>query len=97
MGACVVGHLHVWLGHRIPAVRGPAPNLSILPDARSRPGGGWAGLAAGPACTAFHWTWVRISPPTAFLLGRACERRAPLGRADLGTKFKDLKVPAGAF
>lgn len=69
----------------------PRPVLSILPAARSLGGEGRVGLTAGPASTAFHWAWVRASPPTAFPLERACEQLAPLGPADLGTKFKDFK------
>lgn len=95
VGACVVGSLHMRPGGSHPALRGPAfgpaPGYSILPDAGSRLEGRRLGLAAGPASAASNWAWVRSPPPTAFPLERASERRVPLGRADLGTKFKDFK------
>lgn len=95
VGACVVDPLHMLPGRRHPALRGPAfgpaPGFSILPDPGSRPEGRRLGLAAGPASAASNWAWVRAAPPTAFPLERASERRVPLGRADLGTKFKDFK------
>ncbi|MBW04598.1 F-box only protein 5, partial [Eschrichtius robustus] len=46
--ACVVGSLHVRPGSGLPALRGPAPGLSIFPDARSRRGRRRLGLAARP-------------------------------------------------
>lgn len=93
-GACVVGSLHVCRGRGLPALRGPA--LGPAPASASfrtrgagreegRPASGWPRLRSLPLGAG------EGAPPAASPLERACERRAPLGRADLGTKFKDFK------
>lgn len=93
--ACVVGSLHVQPGRGLPALGGPAPapppaSASFRTRGAGEEEGGWASRL-GPASALSYWTWVRAPPPTAFPLERACKRRTPLGRADLGTKFKDFK------
>ena len=91
----MVGALHVRPSRGLPALRGPArprprpPHLSGR-EVLEREEGGWA-WRLGPASAASHWARVRGRPPAALPLDRACELRAPLGRADLGTKFKDFK------
>lgn len=52
--------------------------------------GAWAS-PGGPAPAPSHWAWARAPLLPAFLLVRACKPGAPLGRANLGTKFKDFK------
>ena len=74
---------------RAPRPRPRPPRLSGRAE-RAREEGGWA-WRLGPTSAASHWARVRGRPPAALPLDRACERRAPLGRADLGTKFKDFK------
>lgn len=93
--ACVVGYLHVRPGRGLRALGGlsprPAPAAaSFRTRGAGKKEGGWASQL-GPASAASNWAWVRTPPPTAFLLERACEQRTPLGRVDLGTKFKDFK------
>lgn len=86
--ACVVGPLHVRLGRLLWALRSPASGFSIFPD--SKMVGGWA-LPLRPRLAASNWLWASECPPNVFLLVPAYGGRALLGRADLGTKFKDFK------
>lgn len=96
VGACVVGSLPVPPDRGHAALRGPAFGPAPrVPASFRMPGAGWqaggGAWRAGPASAASNWAWMRPAPPAAFPLGRASQSRVPLGRADLGTKFKDFK------
>lgn len=86
--ACVVGSLHVRPGSGLPALRGPAPCLSIFPDARSLRGRRRLGLAARPRLGSLQLGVGEGTPSRRLPIGARVRAARPIGPCGFGHQIQ---------